>query len=361
MLFAFFSLIQDWAAVRYVSESEQAETRIRPLFNIRFLTSLLFIASFGFINSLNHNPKYPSPFVSKSDLQNLMSFSISTALLIVLYYSFQIEISSYWDQLYKDSLIELKTDGKESPFKYWNQDLVNFKIIWLINYSLLFFSAFSILNIKRFRSRNWGYINLCLNTILISVFLIQGLYILSELRESYLNQTLPVYYHRGILNIGIRYISFVFAGLMLTSVKMYCDQEFLKPVSFNLKIAFDILLYTSLIWIISSELISWMDIIKYSQSYKIVLSILWGVYALFLIALGIRQKKKHLRIGAISLFAITLMKLFFYDLSQLDTISKTIVFVTLGIILLIISFLYNKHRNIISGDNGNNATQTDNK
>jgi uncharacterized membrane protein len=353
MFFAFFSLLQDWAAVRYIIESKQSETRITPLFNIRFLTSLIFIASFGFINSLNHNPKYPSPFISQKDLWNLISFSISAALLIALYYSVRNEISTYWDHLYKSSLIELKIDGQNSPTRYWNTDLVNFKNIWLINYSLLFLSVLSILNIKKLLSRTWGFINLGLNTISIMVFLIQGLYILSELRESYLNQTLSEYYHRGIFNIGIRYISFVFAGLMLTSIKMYIDQEFLKPVSFNPKIAFDILFYTSLIWIISSELLSWMDILQFSQSYKLVLSIFWGVYALLLIGLGIWKNKKHLRIGAIALFAVTLVKLFFYDLSHLDTISKTIVFVTLGVLLLIISFLYNKYKNIIAGDNGN--------
>jgi uncharacterized membrane protein len=171
-----------------------------------------------------------------------------------------------------------------------------------------------------------------------------------KLRESYLNQTQSEYYHKSIFNIGIRYISFVFAGLMLTSIYMYINQDFVKPVFYNFKTAFDILLYTTLIWIISSELITWLDIMQYSQSYKLVLSILWGVYSLFLIALGIWKKKKHLRIGAIALFAVTLIKLFFYDLSHLDTISKTIVFVTLGILLLIISFLYNKYKNIISDD-----------
>jgi uncharacterized membrane protein len=96
-----------------------------------------------------------------------------------------------------------------------------------------------------------------------------------------------------------------------------------------------------------------MDITKSTQSYKLGLSILWGVCALILIALGIWKKKKHLRIGAIALFGVTLVKLFFYDISHLDTIAKTIVFVALGILLLIISFLYNKYKHIISDGNEN--------
>jgi len=58
-------------------------------------------------------------------------------------------------------------------------------------------------------------------------------------------------------------------------------------------------------------------------------------------------KKKHLRIGAIALFAIVLAKLFLYDIAYLDTISKTIVFVALGVLLLIISYLNNKYRKLI--------------
>jgi uncharacterized membrane protein len=90
-----------------------------------------------------------------------------------------------------------------------------------------------------------------------------------------------------------------------------------------------------------------MDIFGYNESYKLGLSIFWGIYALALIILGISQNKKHLRIGAIGLFAATLAKLFFYDIADLGTISKTVVFVSLGILLLIISFLYTKYRHLI--------------
>ena len=67
--------------------------------------------------------------------------------------------------------------------------------------------------------------------------------------------------------------------------------------------------------------------------------------------LGIWKKRAHLRIAAMALFGATLMKLFFYDLTDLDTISKTIVFLSLGILLLIISFLYNKYTRSIFEEN----------
>ena len=117
-------------------------------------------------------------------------------------------------------------------------------------------------------------------------------------------------------------------------------------------IAIDFLLHVSVLWIASSELINWMDLAGSVQSHKLGLSILWGVYSLLLISLGIAKKKKHLRVGAIVLFAVTLVKLFFYDISDYDTLAKTIVFVSLGVLLLIISFLYNKYTHRISDEGG---------
>ena len=117
--------------------------------------------------------------------------------------------------------------------------------------------------------------------------------------------------------------------------------------------AAELFILTALVWIASSELLNWLDIAKSNQSYKLGLSILWGICALAIVVLGIWKKRKHLRIGAIVLFAITLVKLFVYDISHLDTIAKTIVFVSLGVLLLVISFLYNKYKNIIADDSEN--------
>ena len=345
MVLAFLSIVHDWTTVYNIYDPAYPETRITPLLNINFLTSLLLIAAFGFINILNSNKNYSSPLLNQKDLSIIVSFSIPGILLITLYYAFRMEIASYWNQLYADSAISINAESQQYPNNYWNYDLRNFKTIWILNYSLLFFTILSFVNFKKLRNRQLGFINLAINTLAIETFLILGLYTLSELRESYLEQTLSDYYHGGIFNIGIRYISFAFVAILLIASYRYIRQEFMK---WKFKIAFDFLLYTSILWIASSELINLMDIAESTQSYKLGLSILWGVYALLLIVLGIWKKKKHLRLGAMALFAITLIKLFFYDLSQLDTISKTILFVSLGILLLIISFLYNKYKHIIS-------------
>ncbi|NEW79558.1 MAG: DUF2339 domain-containing protein [Gelidibacter sp.] len=342
MVLAVISIFQDWSSgynLNYYSDSAE---KITPLLNIHFLSSVLFIAAFGFITFLNNNKKYPSALISEKELQKLISFSIPAILLGTLYFAFRMEIENYWNQLYSDS--NITNNEFEQHFNY---DYLKFKTIWILNYSLLFFSIFSFVNSKKLKNRQFGLLNLGFNTIAILVFLTQGLYILSELRESYLEQTMSVYYQIGAFNIGIRYISFAFVVIALIASYTYIRQEFMKV---DYKMAFDLLLHLSILWIASSELINLMELSGSAQSNKLGLSILWGIYALLLISLGIWKTKQHLRIGAIALFSVTLIKLFFYDISHLDTISKTIVFLSLGILLLIISFLYNKFKHHISDD-----------
>jgi len=347
MILAFFSIVHDWLTVNYRYYPGQPKTRITPLLNINFLTSILFIGAFGFINLLNRNKNYSSAFVSQKGRSRIMSFSIPAILLFTIYFAFRMEISNYWNQLYADSALTINIEGQQYPSYYWDHDLSRFKTIWIINYSLLFVSLLAFVNFQKLKNQQLGLINLGLITLTLAVFLIQGLYALSELRESYLEQSASQYYQTGAFNIEIRYVSFAFVALTFLACYKYKQQEFMQK---DFKMAFDFLLHTSVLWIASSELINWMDIAKSAQSYKLGLSILWGMYSLFLIALGIWKKKTHLRIGAIALFGITLMKLFFYDISRLDTLAKTVVFVSLGILLLIISFLYNKYKHIISDE-----------
>jgi uncharacterized membrane protein len=84
--------------------------------------------------------------------------------------------------------------------------------------------------------------------------------------------------------------------------------------------------------------------INIHNSFKLSMSILWGSYALLLIVLGLWKGKAHIRITGIVLFGITLAKLFFYDMADMSTISKTVVMMILGVLLLTASFLYNKYK-----------------
>jgi uncharacterized membrane protein len=114
--------------------------------------------------------------------------------------------------------------------------------------------------------------------------------------------------------------------------------------------AWSLMAYTMALGFISAEYLCWTTVAGADNQYKLGLSIIWGVYALGLVVLGIRNKQKHLRLAAIALFVITLVKLFLYDLAGARTITKTISFISLGVILLLVSYLYNRYKEVLFGD-----------
>ncbi|HEY5689751.1 MAG TPA: DUF2339 domain-containing protein [Yeosuana sp.] len=342
MALATFSLYQDWSNVYLSFYQYNSFKTFMPLLNIHFLSTVLFISGFGFIYYLYNNKLYEAALQSKKEFSNLISIIIPAILISTVYFGFYFEITHYFQSLFQESEVSL------SKYEHYNNyDLLHFKDIWLLIYSMAFTTVLSIINIRFIKNKTLGNVNIILTCLVVFAFLTSGLYMLSELRESYLDENPSEYYQIGVFHIIIRYISFAFLVITLFVSYKYIQETFMK---FTNKVLFSILFHITLVWALSSELINMLDLSGSTQSHKLGLSIFWGLYSLFLISLGIWKKKKYIRIAAIALFSITLIKLFFYDISHLGTLSKTIVFVSLGILLLIISFLYNKFKHSISDD-----------
>lgn len=342
---AFLSLLQDWlennSEFNYLGEY----TVTTPFFNVQFLCGLIFIACFTFMLVISRKTKAALETNSlNKGLHDILAYVIPIVLIVVSYFTFRIEIGNIFRNLFENTKINTASRGNTS-YEY-NFDYKNLKTTAVFIYSMLFASALTLLNIKKIKSKELAVANASINSITILAFLVQGLFILSELRASYIHQY-SKYFNSGIINIGIRYIALAFFALLIASCYQLAKAEMFK---IKFKKAFDYLLYIAILWVLSSELLHWLEIAGLQSGYKLGLSILWGVYSLALISIGLWKNKKFLRIGAIVLFAITLIKLFFYDIASLDTISKTIVFVSLGVLLLIISFLYNKYKHLITDD-----------
>src|SRR5205085_9459161 len=160
---------------------------------------------------------------------------------------------------------------------------------------------------------------------------------------SYMHPSSLGVYDVGLMNIAIRYIDYAFAAGLLWSLFKYSRDELItENFSKNdVEIGFEAIGYTTIFVTASCELVNLMEQLHIPDAGKLGLSILWGIYALILIVIGISQSKKHLRIAAIALLGVTLAKLFLYDVANLATIPKTILFVSLGLLMLIVSFLYN--------------------
>ena len=74
------------------------------------------------------------------------------------------------------------------------------------------------------------------------------------------------------------------------------------------------------------------------------LSVLWAVYAFTAMAWGLWRKKAPLRVGAILLFSVTVLKVLVVDLADLDALYRILSVLVLGATLLIASFLYARFR-----------------
>ena len=83
---------------------------------------------------------------------------------------------------------------------------------------------------------------------------------------------------------------------------------------------------------------------------KTGLPILWGLASFALMWLGMRNKQRNLRIISLTLFTLTLVKLFVYDIVDIPVGGKIAAFFCLGVLLLIVSFMYQKVKKIITDD-----------
>jgi len=79
-------------------------------------------------------------------------------------------------------------------------------------------------------------------------------------------------------------------------------------------------------------------------------AILWGLFAFVLMYFGLKKKSRQLRIIAILVFALTLGKLFLWDFRSLSEAGKIAAFISLGVLLLTISFMYQRLKKILLAD-----------
>lgn len=79
-------------------------------------------------------------------------------------------------------------------------------------------------------------------------------------------------------------------------------------------------------------------------------SISLSVAGFIQMAVGMRSHLKFVRMVSLATFSIVLLKLVMVDLWLLPTIGKIVVFIILGIILLVLSFLYQKLKTVLFND-----------
>lgn len=342
MLIAFLSLLHDWSfdyqGSYYYYNFEEVES-FRIFLNVQFLTSMLVGVAFALIVAIRRMYASASPFKQDAPFNQIATIIIPLLATFVFYTGIFKEIEAFWNHEYASSRLAVRdTDGVE--YTQYNEDLLNFKGVWLVMFSAIFGYALYFLHMKV--RTNFTLIgSLAFNVIVLFAFVTAGLLDLSTLRASYLEQSFSEYFIRDWGHILIRY------GAMLVVVPLLWFNAKLakeKYINENLRKIENLYLHLIALILLSSELVHWLDMARVGNSFKLSLSILWGAYALFMIVFGLSRDVKHIRVGGMVLFAVTLVKLFAYDMADMSTILRTIVMITLGALLLIASFIYNKYK-----------------
>ena len=339
---SFLSLLEDWSFYRYANNGD-----IQAFWNINFLTGILAILGYGFVVYLSRKHDETEENQKFSPFNAIKSFYLPALLVLTAYLTFRNEIAYYFNYWLENSSLKGKEISEIDDYSLYNYDINVFKNIYLIAYSLVFFGGLALLNFHKFKNKVLGISAIVIGLLTLLSAQTFGLEELGELRYAYINGGSNEYFDVNFNYILVRYLLWGSVAFALWAI-FKNTKSIIENTKFH--IFLEMVIHISILNFLSNELVTWMDIAGYQDIFKLGLSILWSVYSLLLVSLGIYKKKKYLRISALVLFGVTLAKLFLYDISNLSTISKTVVLIVLGLLLLIISFLYNKFKDKIGDE-----------
>jgi uncharacterized membrane protein len=80
---------------------------------------------------------------------------------------------------------------------------------------------------------------------------------------------------------------------------------------------------------------------------QLTISLVWLAYAIALMALGLMRRLREVRLVALGLAGVAILKIFLYDLSSLTTPYRIGSFIGLGVVLMLVSYLYQRFKHII--------------
>jgi len=246
--------------------------------------------------------------------------------------------------LFLGGLLEV---NHQFAFYYPNTSL---NILYLMLYAPVFVYLFHIIS-ARINGENYSWIlALVLFAITAAVYLLLTPVYFNQLEDMLESQK------TSTIHFAVHWVSDVVIGLVFYTLISLCQDKFDEWTKNTFAWLFTaaIVTFLSLEFCLLSELMFFskqnsVDLIQ-TVYIKTALPVLWGLISFILMWVGMRNKQRNLRIISLSLFLITLLKLFLFDINNIPVAGKIAAFFCLGILLLIISFMYQKVKKIIVDD-----------
>lgn len=355
------SLIMDWE--KYYSGNVM---ELKPILNRMFLTGIIALTSLIFTYFLLKKEKEITNIFGFEFDPNYYRNGVLGVLILVGYFTGMLEIS------------------------YQSADyILNYHSA--TSYCVLYHFVFSvglIYFILKLKNKTWNSAIIVLSSVNILLY-IAIFYKLtySEMVENFARNT------ANNSAFIIHYILLICLGFFIfTIIKIRDESDFSKFL--NHKLALWVLAFCT-VYILSNEvmihglifnsdLVSQAELAKFSnlknndynfekkilietkydnvktQIIKIGYPILWGVLSFVFLIIGIKKQNKNLRIIALSLLGLTIAKLFLFDIKNVSETGKIIAFILLGVLILIISFVYQKIKKLVIDEQPKNTDNEEN-
>jgi len=344
------SLFLDWQKIYQSSSNEHI---MQIMLNKGFLTGLAVLASLFL--SIYLLAKEKTEFLFPNFQLKYYSSTLITAFVSVLYFVFFLEISYHLKLNFVDiGEMNIILNAYNTAFLLalvaWlspRKDLISNRLALIFGFLALFVYALYSLPIfanlrnmqieQRLTSSSpifFHYLSLLLVLFLVA-------YNLLNLKKAGLDND-------KLLNANVWFS--VFYVLTIFSVEMdnlvlftFYDHSSLQVLEENTEILY---------WQIDdyrNEILN--------QSHKIAFPVLWGISSFILMVIGLQKDNRVLRIISLVVFFVTILKLFAIDVWDMAEGGRILAFVLLGVLLLIISFMYQKLKFLILEDDDKNANK----
>lgn len=326
-----FSLLMDWATTYDLRYGSKPDIFLPVIFNKGFMTGIYSALACYALFFLQRREE--KRFMVAEEIKKW--FTPSSLLRIAF--------------LIVGTLVLFTTGAQEIDYQFTNRyPETELNSLYLLLYTFGFIFLLTFIGGKRsWFGSPWtvpGLLAACMVTYLIFIpdsFRIQR----SMLEEGHYASHFIAHWISALL------IAMILYRLIATKAarKLPIDPVFFTWIAGILVVAF-----------LSAEIQLLMNACFYSQSrpleeiqsvyFKTGLPILWGLCSFAFMWLGMRHKFKPLRILSLVLFSITLLKLFLFDIRNIPVAGKIAAFFCLGVLLLVVSFMYQRLKKIIVSD-----------
>jgi uncharacterized membrane protein len=294
-------------------------------FNLQFLTALMVIGSHMFTYKLFHKHDFSLNYFNVKFNQvpyRILVFDLAIILayilpLVEIYY----QCSAYFDNVYTT-------------------------LFFVYLYHMLFTTAASYLILDKHNRIQFSIFIILLNMVL---------YILLAYRLPISEKENTFYGIAGFpYAFNLHYITLILLGYQVWQYVRHRIFNATFPVTIKSMSIWFVTFFVTYLLSVEINTVFLFQAENFTEFYdqklfiiKVIFPILWGAIAFGLLLLGIKKQIKPIRILALILLSITILKLFIYDIQDVSETGKIVAFILLGVLILIISFVYQKIKKLV--------------